>query len=184
MAGRGRLCGSNSEVAGTSQEVRYCPNSGAIADIQGLRISATCELMQCRKEHPYSITSSATVSSLTGIVKPSACAVLRLITISKSVGCTTGRSAGLAPLNTPVHVSAKLEAAAQSRRQQGPLDRKGDLDPPLPLPRRPAAGIAGDAFAGSLGLQLGSHHAHARDAHLSITAKDREGCHRSDHPGY
>jgi hypothetical protein len=31
-----------------------------------------------------------------------------------------------------VHVSAKLEAAAQSRRQQGPLDRKGDLDPPLP----------------------------------------------------
>ena len=30
----------------------------------------------------------------------------------------------------------------------------------------------------------GSHHAHARDAHLSITAKDREGCHRSDHPGY
>ena len=54
----------------------------------------------------------------------------------------------------------------------------------LSLPRRPAAGIAGDAFAGSLGLQLGSHHAHARDAHLSITTKDREGCHRSDHPGY
>ena len=54
----------------------------------------------------------------------------------------------------------------------------------LRLPRRPAAGIAGDAFAGSLGLQLGYHHAHARDAHLSITAKDREGCHRSDHPGY
>ena len=31
----------------------------------------------------------------------------------------------------------------------------------------------------------GSHRAHARDAHLSITAKDkREGCRRSDHPDY
>jgi DNA-binding response OmpR family regulator len=35
-----------------------------------------------------------------------------------------------------------------------------------------------------LGLQLGSHHAHARDAHLSITAKDRAGCRRSGHPGH
>ena len=34
------------------------------------------------------------------------------------------------------------------------------------------------------GLQLGSHHAHARDAHLSITTKDREGCCRSRHPGH
>jgi uncharacterized protein (DUF427 family) len=25
---------------------------------------------------------------------------------------------------------------------------------------------------------------HARDAHLSITAKDREGCRRSDYPDY
>src|ERR1700722_2843639 len=69
-------------------------------------------------------------------------------------------------------------------RQQGPLDREGELDPALPLPRRPAAGITGDAVAGGLGLQLGSHHAHARDAHLSITAKDREGCRRSGHPGH
>ena len=84
----------------------------------------------------------------------------------------------------PVQFSAKLEAAAQSHGQQGPLDREGELNPALPLPRRPAAGIAGDAVAGSLGLQLGSHHAHARDAHLSITAKDREGCRRSGHPGH
>jgi DNA-binding response OmpR family regulator len=72
----------------------------------------------------------------------------------------------------PVRVSARLEAAAQSQGQQGPLDRKGELDPALPLSRRPAAGIAGEAVAGGLGLQLGSHHAHARDAHLSTTAKD------------
>ena len=74
--------------------------------------------------------------------------------------------------NRPVHVSAKPEAAAQSQGQQGPLDREGDLGPALPLPGRPATGIAGDAVAAGLGLQLGSHHAHARDAHLSTTAKD------------
>ena len=34
------------------------------------------------------------------------------------------------------------------------------------------------------GYNSGSHHAHARDAHLSITAKDREGCRRSGHPGH
>jgi len=53
------------------------------------------------------------------------------------------------------------EAAAQSQGQQGALDREGDLDPAVPLPRRPAAGIAGDDVAGGLGLQFGSHHAHA-----------------------
>jgi DNA-binding response OmpR family regulator len=72
----------------------------------------------------------------------------------------------------PVRVSARLEAAAQSQGQQGPLDREGELDPAVPLPRRPAAGVAGEAVARGLGLQLGSHHAHARDAHLSTTTKD------------
>ena len=48
---------------------------------------------------PYSITSSATVSNLSGIVRPSALAVLRLITSSYSVGCSMGSSPGLAPLS-------------------------------------------------------------------------------------
>ena len=43
----------------------------------------------------------------------------------------------------PVHVSARLEAAAQSQGQQGPLDREGDLDPAVPLPRRPASRYRG-----------------------------------------
>src|SRR5258708_214111 len=47
---------------------------------------------------PHSITSSARASSLSGIVMPSALAVLRLMTRSNFVGCTTGRSPGLAPL--------------------------------------------------------------------------------------
>jgi len=46
----------------------------------------------------YLMTSSARNSTDCGIVRPSACAVLTLITSSNFVGCWTGRSAGLAPL--------------------------------------------------------------------------------------
>ena len=49
-------------------------------------------------EHGYSITLSACRSSVCGILSPSALAVLRLITSSNLVGCSIGRSAGLAPL--------------------------------------------------------------------------------------
>src|SRR5262245_48871927 len=45
----------------------------------------------------YSITSSASASSFSGTVSPSALAVLRLIANSNLVGCSTGSSAGLAP---------------------------------------------------------------------------------------
>jgi hypothetical protein len=48
--------------------------------------------------HGYWITWSARSRSDCGIVSPSAFAVLRLITSSKLVGCSTGRSAGFAPL--------------------------------------------------------------------------------------
>src|SRR5207245_3723757 len=47
-------------------------------------------------EHGYSITWSARPSTGGGIFRPSAFAVLRLITSSNLVGCSTGRSAGLA----------------------------------------------------------------------------------------
>ena len=46
----------------------------------------------------YWITSSARPSSDGEIVSPSAFAVFRLMTKSIFVGCSTGRSAGLAPL--------------------------------------------------------------------------------------
>src|SRR5262249_12281632 len=46
----------------------------------------------------YSITSSARASSVGGISRPSAFAVLRLITSSYLVGACTGRSAGFSPL--------------------------------------------------------------------------------------
>src|SRR6476469_2200990 len=46
----------------------------------------------------HSITSSASASSFAGISRPSALAVLRLITSSNLVACSTGRSDGLVPL--------------------------------------------------------------------------------------
>ena len=51
-----------------------------------------------QQEPLYSITSSARASSVGGIVRPSAFAVLRLMTSSKVVACCTGRSAGFSPL--------------------------------------------------------------------------------------
>src|SRR3954468_10956725 len=46
----------------------------------------------------YSITSSATFSTLAGTVRPNVLAVFRLMTNSNLVGCNTGRSAGFSPL--------------------------------------------------------------------------------------
>src|SRR5262245_56639734 len=48
--------------------------------------------------HAHSITSLARASTDGGISRPSALAVLRLITSSYLVGVCTGRSAGFAPL--------------------------------------------------------------------------------------
>src|SRR5262249_59486198 len=47
---------------------------------------------------PHSITSSARASNAGGTGRPSALAVLRLITSSYFVGACTGRSAGFSPL--------------------------------------------------------------------------------------
>jgi hypothetical protein len=47
---------------------------------------------------PYSITWSARTRIDCGMVNPSAFAVFMLITSSNFVGCSMGRSAGLAPL--------------------------------------------------------------------------------------
>src|SRR5262249_33772801 len=46
----------------------------------------------------HSITSSASASNLSGILRPSALAVLTLITSSNFVGSITGRSPGFSPL--------------------------------------------------------------------------------------
>ena len=48
----------------------------------------------------YLMTRSARASTFGGIVRPICFAVLRLITNSNFVGCSTGSSPGLAPFNT------------------------------------------------------------------------------------
>src|SRR5262245_5819279 len=71
----------------------------------------SCRLLRARRERPrrraaderdeiaplHSITSSARASRLGGTSRPSAFAVLRLITSSNRLGRSIGRSAGLAP---------------------------------------------------------------------------------------
>src|SRR5262249_51862083 len=56
----------------------------------------------------YSITSSASCCKCRGTLRPSAFAVLRLITSSYLVGACTGRSAGFAPLRRRSIYSAAL----------------------------------------------------------------------------
>jgi len=60
------------------------------------KLSANSGLMH-RNKNPHSITPSAVTCSVSGTVRPSAFAVLRLITSSNLVGCITGKSAGFAP---------------------------------------------------------------------------------------
>src|SRR5262249_20152989 len=78
--------------------------------------NSRCRLLPARRERPrrraaekrdelaslhlrgHSMTSSAMAISLSGIWRPSAFAVLRLMTSSYLVGACTGRSAGFSPL--------------------------------------------------------------------------------------
>src|SRR5499427_2975179 len=55
----------------------------------------------------HSITSSARASSVGGISRPSAFAVLRLITSSNFVGCSIGNSEAFSPLK-PDHRDRRL----------------------------------------------------------------------------
>src|SRR5262249_6732767 len=72
-----------------------------------------CRLLRARRERPrcrcaaeqrdelaafHSITSSARARNVGAISSPIALAALRLMTSSSSVGCSTGRSPGRAPL--------------------------------------------------------------------------------------
>jgi hypothetical protein len=80
--------------------------------------------MHCNKRRAgvaiiYSITSSARPSSEIGKVMPRALAVLRLRTNSNLVGCSTGRSAGLAPFRI---LERFLEQGALGRLIGGDLN--------------------------------------------------------------
>jgi hypothetical protein len=87
-------------------KVCFPPHRDRIADAVLCRLRAISGLMHCSKSHPYSMTSSARNRRASGIVRPIALAVLRLMTSSNLVGCSTGISAGFAPLRTRSTISA------------------------------------------------------------------------------
>src|SRR5258708_7870650 len=76
-------------------------------------------MTQTGSRAPYSITSSAVASSLSGTVMPSALAVLRLITNSNVVGCSTGKSAGVGARKNFIHVGARSPETGRDARAVG-----------------------------------------------------------------
>jgi len=85
------------QVEGQPQKSATPPKASVKADFAGRQRRAISRITRFRKCDCYSITLSAQRRNVSGIVSPSALAVLRLITSSNLVGCTTGKSAGLAP---------------------------------------------------------------------------------------
>src|SRR5215813_14950174 len=78
----------------------------------------------------HSTTSSARPRRDGGIVRPRALAVLRLMTNSNLVGCSTGRSAGLRPFRI-------LSTNNAARRQTATVSGPYDMRPPVStLPER------------------------------------------------
>jgi hypothetical protein len=80
-----------------SVNVRFAPKADKRADVLGCPLCAISGLMHRSKDRRYSITSSAVICMISGIVRPSALAVLRLMINSNLVGACTGRSPGLSP---------------------------------------------------------------------------------------
>src|SRR3984893_4432112 len=75
--------------------VRCCPKADKRADASPSPLCAKSCHEQVQQS--YSIITSAWVRTDSGIVNPSALAVLRLTTSLNIVGCSTGISAGLVP---------------------------------------------------------------------------------------
>jgi hypothetical protein len=91
------LLGQKAKFSLRANVFRFAPESGHRALQSACLFRATSGLMH-RSKQLYSITSSARESSVGGTVRRSAFAVFKLITNSNLVGCSTGRSAGFAPL--------------------------------------------------------------------------------------
>src|SRR5262245_38216121 len=107
---RKRTCGSR-QFCDLSQNSWpcACERSQALRNLQSAILIRHLRLIIGLRSHSrghflsrqsHSITSSAMASTPGARLRPSAAAVFRLITSSNLVGCSTGRSAGLAPLKT------------------------------------------------------------------------------------
>ena len=108
------------------------------------------------------MTLSARSSSDGGTVSPSAFAVFRLMTSSNFVGCSTGRSAGLAPLRIlSTYVAARRHSSAELSSLQGEHAARAPFDRGLERlvdVLRPARRHPEDLDAESLGCLLGFVH--------------------------
>jgi Tripartite tricarboxylate transporter family receptor len=94
------------------RRLSFCPEAAAVADMlwrllmtrSGSRLCVAAfgimwAILVLRPHRTrYWITSSAMANSVSGMVRPRALAVLRLMTSSNFVACWTGRSAGFSPL--------------------------------------------------------------------------------------
>ncbi len=92
------LVKSRRSILNTMERVLECPRIMS-TDLNGL----TCKtplVVGALGLAAQRITSSAWKRTVGGIVRPKAWAVLRLITSSNFIGCSTGKSAGLAPLRS------------------------------------------------------------------------------------
>ena len=100
VASDGRFGGAVLE-RGNGLEADAGQRAGADVEprVHGARAWARAGTVSTHRAVPYSITSSARASSAGGRSRPRAFAVLRLMTNSSLVGCSIGRSAGLAPLS-------------------------------------------------------------------------------------
>jgi hypothetical protein len=102
--------GSKVDICDATAHVRFTPNSDRKSGLPRKVVSALppkadmfavqlgMSALGHKRTSPYSITSSARASSIGGTVRPMALPVLRLTISSNLVGCSTGRSLGLAPL--------------------------------------------------------------------------------------
>src|SRR5262249_16608983 len=82
--------------------------NGLASNKQTTRRVAICTHRQQRGTGPHSITSSARASSMGGTARPSIRAVSALLTRSNLLDCTTGRSAGLGPLQDAAGIDTEL----------------------------------------------------------------------------
>src|SRR6478736_9706007 len=89
--------GLNRKYSLRADDVRSTPESGLKSDIAPCPKGAMSGCEQPQQIPSYSITSSARARSVSGTSRPSALAVLRLITSSYFVGACTSRSAGFSP---------------------------------------------------------------------------------------
>jgi len=88
--------GSKADIGAYTRHVRFTPKSGHWLSVLGCPLVPKADICAAANSR-YSITSSARPSNGSGTARPSALAVLRLITNANLSGCCTGSSAGLVP---------------------------------------------------------------------------------------